>query len=370
METANQVAAATPTGNDMFASRYPRHTRIEESGLVGLKKSIKSKAPQVVAMAKVLVNNTSSLNSLTDELSRFSVKSPTTPGTGGGGGGASPTATATATTTIQYPNVPQQPQQQTQANTNNLQNTDPNQRTDDYPTAQKQTISSSTSCTSSVGATKKIIPHPHRHLVPIIKAQSIDISEVRRADSLLDSVVPVAFSEEEHDDDDADFDAVAAASCDTSGGPRGSTCSEPGATIHGMISKIKSLDSMRPIYPNVPYSPYGSPYSSPRAYRRTTRPPLKESRCISIEQSGSFLQLNQYKLLDQIGQGSYGLVKLAYSEEDATHYAMKILSKRKLLRRAGLMGRGPKKTISPLDRVYREIAVLKKVRMMMVWISS
>lgn len=55
------------------------------------------------------------------------------------------------------------------------------------------------------------------------------------------------------------------------------------------------------------------------------------------------------------------MVKLAYSEEDSTHYAMKILSKRKLLRKAGLMGRGPKKGTSPLDRVYREIAVLKKV---------
>lgn len=62
-----------------------------------------------------------------------------------------------------------------------------------------------------------------------------------------------------------------------------------------------------------------------------------------------------------ISQGSYGLVKLAYSEEDSTHYAMKILSKRKLLRKAGLAPRGPKKAISPLDRVYREIAVLKKV---------
>lgn len=68
----------------------------------------------------------------------------------------------------------------------------------------------------------------------------------------------------------------------------------------------------------------------------------------------------------EFSQGSYGLVKLAYSEEDSIHYAMKILSKRKLLRKAGLMGRGPKKGIqkegtSPLDRVYREIAVLKKV---------
>ncbi|XP_023169604.2 calcium/calmodulin-dependent protein kinase kinase 1 [Drosophila hydei] len=115
----------------------------------------------------------------------------------------------------------------------------------------------------------------------------------------------------------------------------------------------------RPIYPNVPYSPYGSPYGSPRSVRR--RPPLRESRRISIEKSGSFLQLNQYKLMDQIGQGSYGLVKLAYSEEDSTHYAMKILSKKRLLRQAAFMRRGPKQATSPLDRVYREIAVLKKL---------
>ncbi|XP_055614147.1 serine/threonine-protein kinase max-2 [Uranotaenia lowii] len=126
-----------------------------------------------------------------------------------------------------------------------------------------------------------------------------------------------------------------------------------------VLPKLQPLDQTRPIYPNVPYSPYNSPYGSPRSGRRRT--PLRESRRVSIEQSGSFLQLNQYKLLDQIGQGSYGLVKLAYSEEDSTHYAMKILSKRKLLRKAGLMRRGPKRGTSPLDRVYREIAVLKKL---------
>lgn len=126
-------------------------------------------------------------------------------------------------------------------------------------------------------------------------------------------------------------------------------------------------DQMRPIYPNVPYSPYGSPIGSPRSNRR--RAPLRESRRISIEQTGSFLQLNQYKLMDQIGQGSYGLVKLAYSEEDSTHYAMKILSKRRLLKKVGFLGRGPKRTTSPLDRVYREIAVLKKVLFLTVIFS-
>lgn len=46
---------------------------------------------------------------------------------------------------------------------------------------------------------------------------------------------------------------------------------------------------------------------------------------------------------------------------------MKILSKRKLMRRAGLFGRapprrpGPGPPPDPLQRVYREIAVLKKL---------
>ncbi|XP_036339040.1 calcium/calmodulin-dependent protein kinase kinase 2-like [Rhagoletis pomonella] len=40
---------------------------------------------------------------------------------------------------------------------------------------------------------------------------------------------------------------------------------------------------------------------------------------------------------------------------------MKILSKRRLIRQAGLSKRGQNKPISPLERVYREIAVLKKI---------
>lgn len=45
-----------------------------------------------------------------------------------------------------------------------------------------------------------------------------------------------------------------------------------------------------------------SPGSSPRTLRR--RQPLRESRRVSIDASGSYLQLNQYKLLDPIGQVS------------------------------------------------------------------
>lgn len=79
-----------------------------------------------------------------------------------------------------------------------------------------------------------------------------------------------------------------------------SSSNENTSNIKGMVSKNSSFDQPRPIFPNLPYSPFGSPCSSPRTARR--RAPLRESRRISIEQSGSFLQLNQYKLLDQIGQ--------------------------------------------------------------------
>ena len=60
----------------------------------------------------------------------------------------------------------------------------------------------------------------------------------------------------------------------------------------------------RPIYPHLPFSPYGSPSTSPRVRRR----PLRETtRVNSInDQSGDYVQLNQYKLEGAIGQVSYG----------------------------------------------------------------
>lgn len=66
------------------------------------------------------------------------------------------------------------------------------------------------------------------------------------------------------------------------------------------MPKLTSLDNSsisRPIFPNLSYSPYGSP--------RISRKPARESRRVSIDKNGSFLQLNQYKLMDQIGVVSW-----------------------------------------------------------------
>lgn len=68
--------------------------------------------------------------------------------------------------------------------------------------------------------------------------------------------------------------------------------------------RVASNNNGRPIYPNCPFSPYGSPTGSPRSNRK--RQPLKESRRVSIEKSGMYIQLNQYKLMDAIGQVGCG----------------------------------------------------------------
>lgn len=133
-----------------------------------------------------------------------------------------------------------------------------------------------------------------------------------------------------------------------------------GAAVQ-VTSSSSSSSSPRPICPNLPYSPS----CSPRFARR--RPPLRECRVSinvqSLDDPNVYQKLNQYKLIDSIGQGSYGLVKLAYNELDDKHYAMKILSKKKLMKKAGCFGRmnARRKGANPLDKIYREIALLKKL---------
>uniref|UniRef100_V9KN15 Calcium/calmodulin-dependent protein kinase kinase 1-like protein n=1 Tax=Callorhinchus milii TaxID=7868 RepID=V9KN15_CALMI len=115
-----------------------------------------------------------------------------------------------------------------------------------------------------------------------------------------------------------------------------------------------------------------APYSTGPPPARSGRRPTIESNQISVTNSQDSVQLNQYKLKTEIGKGSYGVVKLAYNENDDTYYAMKVLSKKKILKQYGFPRRppprGPKaaseeqqKPPSPLERVYQEIAILKKL---------
>ena len=65
-------------------------------------------------------------------------------------------------------------------------------------------------------------------------------------------------------------------------------------------SATSIAEPRRPIYPNLPYSPYSSPVSSPRVRRK----PLRETTRVNstIQSDGEYVQLNQYKLEQAIGQ--------------------------------------------------------------------
>uniref|UniRef100_A0A9J8BTM9 Calcium/calmodulin-dependent protein kinase kinase 1, alpha b n=1 Tax=Cyprinus carpio carpio TaxID=630221 RepID=A0A9J8BTM9_CYPCA len=105
---------------------------------------------------------------------------------------------------------------------------------------------------------------------------------------------------------------------------------------------------------------------------RIARRPTIESKRVSISDGDDCVQLNQYKLKNEIGKGSYGVVKLAYNEDDDQYYAMKLVSKKKLMKQYGFPRRRPSRDSNGslenllkhsglLDRVYQEIAILKKL---------
>ncbi|CAI4230624.1 unnamed protein product [Auanema sp. JU1783] len=97
--------------------------------------------------------------------------------------------------------------------------------------------------------------------------------------------------------------------------------------------------------------------------------PTRLVRSVAHQKSLSYIQLNQYRLMEEIGQGSYGIVKLAYNEEDKNLYALKVLDKVKILKnfacfRAPPTRRNklaPNTLRNPLQMVQKEIAILKKL---------
>jgi [calcium/calmodulin-dependent protein kinase] kinase len=68
---------------------------------------------------------------------------------------------------------------------------------------------------------------------------------------------------------------------------------------------------------------------------------------------------------EEIGQGAYGVVRIATDKRDSTQYAMKMLSKRKMQRASFARRRPPKAgsapVSTPLQTLEREIAILKKI---------
>ena len=75
-------------------------------------------------------------------------------------------------------------------------------------------------------------------------------------------------------------------------------------------------------------------------------------------------QVNQYRLFQILGSGSFGCVRLCRNENDGELYAAKCISKKRMQRKGGL-GRSPRGApiigCDPLQDLRREIAILKKL---------
>ncbi|XP_028396696.1 calcium/calmodulin-dependent protein kinase kinase 2-like isoform X2 [Dendronephthya gigantea] len=118
---------------------------------------------------------------------------------------------------------------------------------------------------------------------------------------------------------------------------------------HAHLAVFRQMSDPVAVSRSVPSSP------------RIARPPAKESHHVNVLKTENGLSLNEYKVFDEIGKGSYGVVRMCYSESDHLNYAMKIMSKKRIMRKAGLMKPADRGKKDALDGLKREIAILKKV---------
>ncbi|KAF4628092.1 hypothetical protein G7Y89_g10061 [Cudoniella acicularis] len=108
-----------------------------------------------------------------------------------------------------------------------------------------------------------------------------------------------------------------------------------------------------PLPPPSDGTPQSSPYLHPLQMHK-----VRETHKAQVEQdfiTGRKL-INQYEVIEEIGRGVHGKVKLARSLETGDYVAIKIIQRFSKKRRLGRV------TVSPEDKTKREIAILKKIR--------
>ncbi|KND94306.1 Serine/threonine-protein kinase ssp1 [Tolypocladium ophioglossoides CBS 100239] len=105
---------------------------------------------------------------------------------------------------------------------------------------------------------------------------------------------------------------------------------------------------------NTPAPILGSPYLHPlQTHRvRETHKALIDSDNITGRNS-----INQYEVIEEIGRGMHGKVKLARNTETGENVAIKIIPRFSKKRRLGRVT-----AMSPQDKTKKEIAILKKIR--------
>ncbi|TAQ83148.1 hypothetical protein B7494_g8528 [Chlorociboria aeruginascens] len=139
-----------------------------------------------------------------------------------------------------------------------------------------------------------------------------------------------------------------------------STAPKPPSTAASTPASSPRLFIATPIPPRTSQTPAlsdGTPSSSPFLHPLQMHR-VKETHKAQVEQdfvTGRKL-INQYEIIDEIGRGVHGKVKLARSLETGDYVAIKIIQRFSKKRRLGRV------TVSPEDKTKREIAILKKIR--------
>lgn len=125
------------------------------------------------------------------------------------------------------------------------------------------------------------------------------------------------------------------------------------ASSPGLFSPMNAPNAHRPLPSVSDGTPLNSPYLHPLQMHK-----VRETHKAQVEQdfiTGRKL-INQYEIIDEIGRGVHGKVKLARNLETGNYVAIKIIQRFSKKRRLGRV------TVSPEDKTKREIAILKKIR--------
>uniref|UniRef100_U3I632 Protein kinase domain-containing protein n=1 Tax=Anas platyrhynchos platyrhynchos TaxID=8840 RepID=U3I632_ANAPP len=198
---------------------------------------------------------------------------------------------------------------------------------------------------SCVPGSSPTAPRPPRHAGGRSQAPELPLSACRRR--TMESLIVVT-----------ECEATGMASEEEMSVAAGEDGREPRAKLNLSGRKL-SLQDERFIYPSLPYSPVTSPHSSPRLPRR----PTVESNRVSI--TGLQVRL-QVPSTHPCAVFAPNLTASPFLQ------AMKVLSKKKLMRQAGFPRRPPPRGAKgasegcvqpkgPIEQVYQEIAILKKL---------
>ncbi|XXG97437.1 hypothetical protein Hte_003738 [Hypoxylon texense] len=125
----------------------------------------------------------------------------------------------------------------------------------------------------------------------------------------------------------------------------------------GLFSPTNSRPNAFPVYSaseaSTPVAMAASPYLHPLQNHRVRE---THKALVDMDMMTGRKIINQYEVIEELGRGVHGKVKLARNLETGENVAIKIIPRFSKKRRLG------KVTASPQDKTKREIAILKKIR--------